>query len=251
MCACVSVLICCIYASVCLRGSCARHVCCFAACVTLVAISESCNHVTRSCQHSCGCSYVKHADGSKVFSENDHADGWSRGGRGTTVVVFDRQTLAMVKEVYFVFTDMSGLTSFLNSIPAGMIVSVTTVDDAFAYWRGNAKKAVNVALKSMGMTPPNSGRNPMYRGAYAGFGLSGCKTRGACPEWTGGSYTGRFGQPATYTAKICTGACVCGCASLWHIINNSVWMLELAWRVCLHVCVCVCVCVYVRACVCA
>ena len=41
------------------------------------------------------------------------------------------------------FTDMGGLTSFLRGIPAGRIVSVTTVDDPFAYWRGKAKKAVN------------------------------------------------------------------------------------------------------------
>ena len=181
----------------------------FSACVTLVAISESCNHEARSCQHSCGCSYVKHADGSKVFSENDHAEGYARGGRGTTVVVFDRQTLAMVKEVYFIFTDMGGLASFLNGIPAGMIVSVTTIDEPFAYWRGKPKKAVNRLLESMGMVPPNNGKNPVYRGAYAGFGLSGCKTRGTCPEWAGAVYTGRFGQPATYTAKICTGARVC------------------------------------------
>ena len=123
------------------------------------------------------------------------------------MVVFNRQTLEMVKEVYFVFTDMSGLASFLNKIPAGMIVSVTTIDEPFAFWRGNAKKAVNRGLESMGMAPPNNGKNPVYRGAYAGFGLSGCKTRGTCPEWAGASYTGRYGQPATYTAKICTGAC--------------------------------------------
>ena len=171
----------------------------------MVAISESCNHASRSCQHSCGCSYVKYADGSKVFSENDHAEGYARGGRGTTVVVFNGQTLAMVKEVYFVFTNMGGLTSFLDSIPAGMIVSVTTVDDPFAYWRGTAKKAVNRALESMGMPAPNGGKNPMYRGAYAAFGLSGCQTRGTCPAWAGSVYTGRYGQPAKYTAKVCTG----------------------------------------------
>ena len=177
-----------------------------AVCATLVAISESCNHAARSCQHSCGCSYVKHADGSKVFSHNDHAKGWHKGGRGTTVVVFNL-LLEEMEEKFFVFTDMSGLASFLNGIPAGMIVSVTTVDDAFAYWRGKPKKAVNRLLESMGMVPPNNGKNPVYRGAYAGFGLSGCKTRGTCPEWAGAVYTGRFGWPATYTAKICTGAC--------------------------------------------
>ena len=182
------------------------YVCVFcAACVTMVAISESCNHAGRSCQHSCGCSYVKYADGSKVFSENDHAEGYARGGRGTTVVVFNGQTLAMVKEVYFVFTNMGGLASFLDGIPAGMIVSVTTVDDPFAYWRGKAKTAVNRALESMGMPAPNGGKNPMYRGAYAGFGMSGCQTRGTCPAWAGSVYTGRYGQPAKYTAKICTG----------------------------------------------
>ena len=146
-----------------------------------------------------------------MFSENDHAEGYARGGRGTTVVVFNRQTLEMVKEVYFVFTDMSGLASFLNNIPAGMIVSVTTIDEPFAFWRGNAKKAVNRGLESMGMAPPNNGKNPVYRAAYAGFGLSGCKTRGTCPEWAGASYTGRYGEPATYTAKICIGVCVCVC----------------------------------------
>ena len=176
-----------------------------AVCATLVAISESCNHESRSCQHSCGCSYVKHADGSKVFSHNDHAQGWQEGGRGTTVVVFN-SLLEEIDERYFVFSDMGGLTSYLDDIPAGRIVSVTTVEDPFAYWRGKAKNAVNRALASMGMPGPNNGKNPGYRGAYAGFGLSGCETRGSCPEWVGSVYTGRWGSPATFTAKICTGA---------------------------------------------
>ena len=222
----------------------------FAACVTLVAISEGCNHVTRSCRHSCGCSYVKHADGSKVFSENDHANGYARGGRGTTVVVFDRQTLAMVKEVYFVFTNMGGLISFLNGIPDGMVVSVTTVDEPFAYWRGKAKKAANAALESMGIPAPNQGKNPEYRGAYAGFGLSGCQTRGTCPEWAGSVYTGRFGWPATYSAKICTGSCAH--AGMWSVCLRVfvIFHLDVLFRtdlsLFLYVYVCVCVCV--RAC---
>ena len=138
------------------------------------------------------------------------------------MVVFNL-LLEETEEKFFVFTDMSGLASFLNGIPAGMIVSVTTVDDAFAYWRGKPKKAVNRLLESMGMVPPNNGKNPVYRGAYAGFGLSGCKTRGTCPEWAGAVYTGRFGWPATYTAKICTGARVC----IHHILCLSALLLLL------------------------
>ena len=186
--------------------------------MTLVAISEGCNHEARSCQHSCGCSYVQHADGSVVFSENDHAEGYDAGGRGTTVVVFNRETLAMVEEVYFVFTDMEGLTSFLDGIPAGRIVSVTTVDEPFAYWRGEAKQAANRALESMGMPAPNDGMNPEYRGAYAGFGLSGCATTDTCPDWAGGVYTGRYGEPATFSAEICTGV---WCAmSAWFLLHH-------------------------------
>ena len=180
--------------------------------MTLVAISEGCNHKPRSCDHSCGCSYVKHTDDSQVFSHNDHAEGYAHGGRGTTVVIFDPQTLAMVEEVYFVYTDMAGLTSFLDGIQDGMIVSVTTVDEPFAYWRGKAKQAVNRALESMGMPAPNMGKTPSWRGAYAGFGLSGCKTRGTCPHWAGSVYTGRWDSPATFTAEICIGMRVGMCA---------------------------------------
>jgi len=124
------------------------------------------------------------------------------------VVVFN-SLLEETEERFFVFTDMGGLAGFLNGIPAGRIVSVTTVDDPFAYWRGKAKKAVNSALESMGMPAPNGGKNPVYRGAYAGFGMSGCKTRGTCPGWAGSVYTGRYGQPAKFTADVCTGACLC------------------------------------------
>ena len=184
---------------------------------------------------------MKHADGSKVFSHNDHARGWHKGGRGTTVVVFNG-LLEETDEKFFVFTNMVGLTSFLNDIPGGMIVSVTTVDDPFAYWRGKTKKAVNAALESMGIPAPNQGKNPQYRGAYAGFGLSGCQARGTCPEWAGSVYTGRFGWPATYSAKICTGS--------WRqgVVCRAGCMCVLLWRWCVCVCVCVCVAIWLTSC---
>lgn len=150
---------------------------------------------------------MKYADGSKVFSHNDHKNGYAKGGRGTTAVVLDPKTLKEVKEQYFPYNKIDDLKNYLNAIKPGFIVALSTTDEPFQYWRGAAKNGVNAALTSMGMPAPAKGADPEFRGAYAGFGLSGCTARKNCPSWAGGSYAKRFGKPATYTAKMCPGVC--------------------------------------------
>jgi hypothetical protein len=186
-----------------------------ATCSTIRLVGEGCNHDDRQCG-SCGCATLSYAEpfGQPVHVEYDHSNNDAY-YRGISVLEFNPVSLELNDQTFIMWNKLSGtsdeyLSGKLNGIAEGTVVAIATNDEPFQYWRGAAQTAVNAALESMGIPPPDN--DPEYRGGFAGFGVAGCAANGDCPQWATSSYTGRYSSVARAKATICPEVTQSRCA---------------------------------------